>query len=73
VHDDTLAQSLSTGAAFQLSPEPLIAARRRTGFFYVGDRLSLTPRFSEVAGKPRARGTVSTVSPTRALETVKTV
>jgi hypothetical protein len=49
------------------------AGGRKTDFFNVGDRLSLTPRFSGVAGELRAWETVSTVSPTRALETVKTV
>jgi hypothetical protein len=37
------------------------------------NQLSLTPRFSGVAGNDRAWGTVSTVYPTGVLETVKTV
>jgi hypothetical protein len=44
-----------------------------TAFFDLGDHLSLTPRFSGVADELRACGTVSTVSPTGGLETVKTV
>jgi hypothetical protein len=47
--------------------------RRKTHFFDVGGRLSLTPRFSGVVGELRVWGTVSTVSPVSALETVKTV
>jgi hypothetical protein len=41
--------------------------------FDVGDRFLLTPRFSEVTGVLRAWGTVSTVYPAGALETVETV